>query len=163
MDKKMRLKIMAVMVAFMFSVPGLYAGNADGQGPRQEQKEEMFEKIGAELGLTAKQSEQLKVQRKEKREERKTAGKEMRAKRKELKEELDKKEVDRAKVDTIISEISELQSSKLKEHVESILSIKEILTEEQFQKLRNKMKAKHGKKGSRQKGNRQQGGGMGGF
>ena len=97
-----------------------------------------IEKISEELGLTPEQQELIKKQRAEFMEKNKDLGKRFRSKRVELKKELEKPKVDKATVDKIIADLKELTGEKLQNRVDKILSMKQILTPEQFDKLSEK-------------------------
>ena len=66
----------------------------------------------------------------------------MREKREALRAELEKYNHDPAKVSALIDEITALQKAALEKRVEGVVGIKQILTEEQFNQLQEKMKAK---------------------
>ncbi len=87
------------------------------------------------LNLTAAQTEQLTAQRKEKREAMKNLRESLKAKRRELREELYKENTDKAKIESIASELKKLNAQRIDRHVQGILQMKAMLTPEQFKKL----------------------------
>ncbi len=101
-----------------------------------------FEKLTEELGLTAEQEAKLKEERKEFMKKNKDLMRRMRSKREELKQELEKPNIDRAKVGTIINDLKNLTGEKLESRIDKIISMKSTLTPEQFEKLQAKMKQK---------------------
>jgi len=109
------------------------------EGTDHRKMEEKFDKLTEELGLTPEQETELKQQRSQFKAQKKELWGKIRAKKKELKEELEKPDVDRAKVDKIIGEIKDLTGQKLEARVNKIISMKSILTPEQFKKLKEKM------------------------
>lgn len=106
-----------------------YAGKNEKCGTK------MFDKLKEKLDLTPEQEEQIKEHRKKHREERKTARKLIRKKRKALKEELNKPDSDLNKVDEIALQIKDLMGQQIDRRIESILTMKEILTPGQFKKM----------------------------
>jgi Spy/CpxP family protein refolding chaperone len=93
--------------------------------------------ITKELNLTPEQNQQLKAQRQQTRQTARELQEKIRTKRGELREALDKKDVDRNAVNKIIADLKELQGSMLEQRVDSILKMKTILTPEQFTKLQS--------------------------
>ena len=62
----------------------------------------------------------------------------IRAKREELRDELDKEQTDPAKIEAITSELKKLEGDRVDQEVKGILGMKETLTPEQFKKLRSR-------------------------
>ena len=159
-----QILISAVVTLMVFSSGAAYAWPAYGQGQEKDGKrawekmEEKREKFIKELGLTPEQEEQIKNLRKEKKEKRGELWIKIQAQRLELKEELEKPTTDRARIDSIIAELNVLMAEKLEQRVEGILSMKETLTPEQYEKFKNKIeeckdKARHdGKEKKRGRG-----------
>jgi len=145
----MKTKIKKVLVVFVASVflvnLCLYA---EAYHPKKGdkgyyEKGGKFEKFCEELGLTKEQEAQLKTQREEFKNKNNALRKKMRVKRRKLRDELEKPDVDRARVDTIIEELNDLNREKIKNRVNKILSMKNVLTPEQFKNLQDKMEKKH--------------------
>ena len=67
----------------------------------------------------------------------------MRAKRLELKQELEKPAVDTNKINTLIADIKTLMGEQLDFRVNNILAMKQILTPEQFKKLQDMKEGKY--------------------
>ncbi|PIQ89754.1 MAG: hypothetical protein COV72_01520 [Candidatus Omnitrophica bacterium CG11_big_fil_rev_8_21_14_0_20_42_13] len=105
-------------------------------------KGEKLEQLKEELGLTPEQEAKLKADREEFKAKNIELTEKLRAKRDELKNELEKAELDTAKVYTIISDIERLTGEKLRNRVNKIISMKSTLTPEQFEKLQAKMRQK---------------------
>ncbi|MFA6218092.1 MAG: hypothetical protein WDL87_10630 [Candidatus Omnitrophota bacterium] len=99
---------------------------------------ELFEKTIKELNLTPQQQEQIAAQKKKEKE----ASGENRARMKELRDqlrvELDKPTVDKARIHLLISEMKVLAGKRIENKVEGILALKEILSSEQFKALNEK-------------------------
>ena len=91
--------------------------------------------IAQELDLTAEQKQQLKEQRYQEGHKRTETRNKIRLKELELRHELEKEEIDREGVNTIVEELKELGGLMLNQRVDSILKMKQILTPEQFERL----------------------------
>ncbi|MBL7130947.1 MAG: periplasmic heavy metal sensor [Candidatus Omnitrophica bacterium] len=133
--------VFAGVVAALFLSSAAYAQSVDNaaQGemrPRREPKQRLIE----ELGLTVEQQEQIKEQCSENKEKNKELREKIRSKRLELKQELEKQNIDKSKIDSLVAEIKILMGQQLEQRVESILSMKEILTPEQFEKFQQKVR-----------------------
>ena len=94
-----------------------------------------IEKVSDELGLAPEQKTALLEQQKQARSARETIRYQIRRKRKELKEEIEKSETDQAAIEQITQELKDLQDKLIDERVTSIMKVKEILTPEQFEKF----------------------------
>jgi len=146
MDKKLRKTLVyTVIITLIFLLPTAYAGPVfddpkfDDRGERGANREK-FEKIIQELDLSPEQQELINKQRAGHREKRRQTFQTLRTKRLELKQELEKQDVDKKKIDSLVSEIKPLLGKLLDLRVESILAMKEILTPEQFEKLQRDIK-----------------------
>lgn len=140
--------IVAVMASGLFCVALAHAnehraGTGDNSGMRHmddARKDEFFK----DLDLTGEQRDKVKAHREETKKEMKALHDQMRAKRLELKAELDKPAPDNAKVAAITSELKNLSGQMIDSRVNSILSLKAILTPEQFKKMSDRMEKKKG-------------------
>jgi len=156
MDKRTGRVAAVAVVVVAFFVSAAYAQPMDeGFGGEEKQAahhQKMFKNLAQELELTAEQQEQMKAQRTTQREQGKQIKEQLKAKRQELKAALDTDEVDQATVDSIVDEITALEGLKLQQHVNGVLTMKEILTPEQSTKLKEKMEEKKEQmRGRRQK------------
>jgi len=136
MKKKiLRAVSLAVIAVFLFG-SSLYAehGCKPGEGK--------FDKLTEELGLSPEQKTQLDAQREAFKSKNEAAWEKLKAKKEELRAELEKPTVDRAKVSAIIEDMKNLEGEKLNNRVDKILAMKSILTPEQFTKLQDKMQKK---------------------
>jgi len=116
------------------------------------------EKMVKELGLTQEQQEKLKEHKQSTMGQMKELREKVKEKRNELKVELEKKELNRSKIDSIVAELKGLNGKKIEHRVEKILFMRELLTDEQYEKFIEKAKEfekkghgwkkhkKHGKK-----------------
>jgi Spy/CpxP family protein refolding chaperone len=95
------------------------------------------------LNLTPDQQTQIKAFHDAQAEERQTSRVQMREKHMALRAELEKYNHDPAKVNALIDEIAVGQKTRMQDRVASIVAIKQILTEEQFNAMQVKMKEKY--------------------
>ncbi len=107
-----------------------------------------FDKHLKELNLTPAQKTQLDTQRSAQREAMESIHQSIETKRHELRAEMDKDATDKAKLDSIATELKNLQGQRISQEIKGILQMKEVLTPDQFKKL-NAMREnrKHGKHG----------------
>lgn len=124
-----------------------------GQGPcgngSQDKRPYGPSSLMQELGLSPEQQEQMKARREQNRENHEALKTKLETARKELKTELEKETTDRARIDALIAETKALMGAQLEQRVESILTVKEILTPEQFETFQKMHKRfeKHGRGG----------------
>ena len=140
MKKKIVMAISLTVVAVFLAANSLYAEHCP------EGKGEKFEKLTKELGLTPEQKTQLDAQREAFKAKNEGAWKKLKAKKEELRNELEKPSVDRGKINATIEDIKSLTGEKLNNRVDKILAMKSVLTPEQFAKLQNKMREKYKKR-----------------
>lgn len=151
--KKYTVKIIiAVAIAAMISMPAAYAefGRGDHEG-REGKHGKVMKKIMEDLDISPEQKVEIDKNRKEHHEKKKALREEMKVKKQQLKDELKENAPDRGKINRTIDEISDIQKKLLRQRVDGVLEMKEILTEEQFTQLHEKMentrKRHKGKKG----------------
>jgi len=128
--------------AFAFEGWGEHGHGQDGEGKFHQKREEMMKKMTADLGLTEAQQKQIEDQHASMKQRQEEIFKGIETKRNELRAELDKPELDRARIDQLTNELSALSAQKVKTRVEGILEIRTILTPEQFKALHQKMEEK---------------------
>lgn len=104
-------------------------------------REEMMDNLIKELYLTPEQQEPIKKQRSEHRKKNRELKDEVSAKRLELKQELEKQTTNKKRIDSIVAERKIFMGNQLKQRVEGILSIREILIPEQFNKFQQRRKS----------------------
>ncbi len=109
---------------------------------REKMKTRMIE-VFKQLDLSPEQEKQLKVHRNKHREQEKNFHESIRSKSEEMKIELQKQEMNMAKIDKINSELKSIKSKKSDHRLESILEVREILTAEQFVKFMDLKKEFH--------------------
>ncbi|MCA9408098.1 MAG: periplasmic heavy metal sensor [Candidatus Omnitrophica bacterium] len=101
----------------------------------RERMEKRIAEVHKELGLNSDQEKKLEARRKEHREKMKVLYENIKVKKKDLGEELQKAEMDENRVRTIHEELKELKAEKEDYRLEGILEVREILTPEQFSKF----------------------------
>ncbi|MFH1379136.1 MAG: Spy/CpxP family protein refolding chaperone [bacterium] len=143
--------VLAGVLAVMLAGGNFCAWSFDGHngpyGGNERKKDGMREKFIKKLDLSPEQQEQMKKQREAHRAQRKEINRKMKDLQDQLKTELNKEQVNSARVDGIASEMKGLQSSLVDQRIEAVLSMKNILTPEQYKKMQElKEKKKQGKK-----------------
>ena len=161
MTRSSRMMAAAAMIlaATLCSAQG-YAQDAKPGHDREAMKEAFYK----DLNATPEQREALKAHRQENKAAMQAVHEQMKAKRDELRAEIGKPTVDMAKVESIKSDLKALDARLVDQRVDSILSLKKILTPEQFQKMHDKMEQRKGMRGGERmgKGNGKHHGGPGG-
>ncbi|MBU4313138.1 MAG: Spy/CpxP family protein refolding chaperone [Candidatus Omnitrophica bacterium] len=141
--------ISAVVTLVVFSGVAAYAWPAycSGQEKGEEYAGKKTDNLTKELGLTPEQEEKIKALKTEQREAKKQLMDKIQSKKAELKEELEKATTNRARINSIVKELSALMEYKLEQRVESVLSMREVLTPEQYEKFKEEKEHFKGKKG----------------
>ncbi len=140
--------------AYSLSIIGimLLASNAYSQPEERFSKghEVMREKIEArmleafkQLDLSFEQETQLKAHRNKHKEQEKKTYESIRDKREEMKIELQRQEINMAKINKINSELKSIKSKNADYKLEGMLEVRSILTAEQFAKFMELKKALH--------------------
>ncbi|MBN1354073.1 MAG: periplasmic heavy metal sensor [Candidatus Omnitrophica bacterium] len=146
MKKGFKKGLLLFVIATFLTASSAYAYH-DGCEYQKHEKCDKFERLSDELGLTDEQKTRLDKQKEVFKEKNIAFMDKIYAKNKELKAELEKPEIDRESVNNIIDDIQKLTGEKLRNRVDNILAMKNILTQEQFEKLQQKMeKKRHGHK-----------------
>ena len=102
--------------------------------------EEAFDRIVNELNLNPGQQDQIAKQKSSQKDESQKIKAQLKEKREELRSELDKESSDKVRIDAIISDMKELIAQRIQQRVESILTLKKVLSPEQFKALNEKTK-----------------------
>ncbi|MBP9853763.1 MAG: periplasmic heavy metal sensor [Candidatus Omnitrophica bacterium] len=163
LKRKQCMCLMLIGAIFLTVSPMVFAENtADGNEDVSQERHEKFKakmeerinKMHEELGLSEEQKKELNSHREQQSKDREEFFNQMRAKRKELAQELQKPELNMERVNAIHSEIKDMMNKKADQKLAHILNVRKVLTPEQFSKfmgLMEKHKNHWGKKG---KGNR---------
>jgi Spy/CpxP family protein refolding chaperone len=141
--------IAVIILTFAVGTTSAYDNGGDDQacGPRRgggfEGRGDMMQEMMEGLNLTPDQQAKIKAFHDAQAEKRQAAVVQMREKHMALRTELEKYNHDTAKVNALVDEIAVDQKAGLQDRVASIVAIKQILTEEQFNAMQVKMKEKH--------------------
>lgn len=125
--------------------------------PAQHGREKMMNDMDDKLGLTADQRTKMKTLRDEMRAKQESLREQVKEKRGALRQELDSTNPDRNKANALVNEITSIETQLAQNHVDQVFKVREILTPEQFQRMREfheKNKGKHKGMGDRMKGER---------
>lgn len=173
-------KLFAVLFAsvFVLSASGVSAAQGKGKndaGCCPDGKYDKFEKRGKkdfdrmakELNLTEAQKKQLDEHKAKHKTQMKDMMTQTMEKNEALRQELQKTDTDKAKVESLKSDLKGLHSKRIDSMTDSVSEMKQILTPEQFQKMNDNMQKRHEKmkksmKKMHKKGNPGGGMGMGG-
>lgn len=149
-NKKSVLIGMAVLACFALLTPRVFS---EPEGEDQEENaqcgpgERMQAKCGElykELGLSGEQKKMLDENKAKNKDAMKETFSQMKEKRELMKEELQKEEINTAKVTEINNELKALQSKMQDAKLSSILEVRQILTPEQFKKFSEKVDKRKG-------------------
>ena len=115
----------------------------------RDQKSGVF----GDFDLTAEQQDKLRVQQQTFRQTVANIQEELNAQRQQLRGELQRRDSDRKRIDKLTGKINALQAEILEQKVNSVLRVKEIMTDEQLLKLEQYRQAqeKSGESGSSSK------------
>jgi Spy/CpxP family protein refolding chaperone len=130
---------MVAVLASCASVSNAQPAAGNPRGPETGRGEDLDNLING-LNLTPQQQAQIKKQRNEHFEKSRGVSDELRQKRLKLKQELEKETPARQAINTLVADINALTARKLEDRVDSILSIKEVLTPQQYKALQEKIK-----------------------
>lgn len=149
MDKKYLKEVLMVAV-FMCLAVGSGHANEEGQGQFKEKMkqkwEEKMDKIHQELGLTPEQKAKLKAHREGYRSQKKATFEQIKNKKEQITQELQRVNVDEQKIRQLHAELKALKSTAEDARLEGILEVRKILTADQFVKF-HELKEKHKKSG----------------
>jgi len=143
----MKIKYTVIVLLFLLapvlnlaggSLAHAFSDEGDRYSEFREEKRKMMDKIIGELDLSKEQVAAIEEHRKTHRDKKDVLYNEMRQKKKELRKVLHADEIDLQKADDLIDTIVSLKKKQMKSRVKAILSLKEILTPEQLQELRDK-------------------------
>jgi Spy/CpxP family protein refolding chaperone len=143
MKVKLSIAVSVLVFAGVCFLGNLYAQPA---GIRQINRQEIkrgskqgFERMAEDLGLTPGQRERLQENRDRHRQERENISQLLKEKKLFLREELQKQELDKTKINQIHKELKVLLSEKEDLRLNSILDTREVLTPEQFKIMKERM------------------------
>jgi periplasmic protein CpxP/Spy len=152
MDRRNIIVITAVAV-LLLAAPAVYAEGDWGKGigggdfRKEHGWKEKKAEIYSQLGLTDQQKQELEANKAQNKEQRKAFFEKMRAKRKELNQELMKPTLDMPKIEAIQTELKSMQAQMIDDRLNSTLSVRKILSPEQFAKFITLMEERKGQWG----------------
>ena len=132
---------LASMVSLALITPAF--AELNGQDTETQHKHAEKQDFMQKLNLSPEQKSQITKQQDMNKEKENELRDKMHAKRLELKQELEKSEVDTNKINAIVTDIKTLMGGQLDLRVNSILAMKQILTPEQFKKLQDMKEGKY--------------------
>jgi Spy/CpxP family protein refolding chaperone len=135
------------IIGVMLLASNVYSQPTEWQSPGHEEMREKVKvrmlEVFKQLDLSPEQEKQLKAHRNKLKEQGKDIHESVRAKREEMKIELQKQELNMAKINKINSELKNIKSKKADYKLEGILEVRNILTTEQFIKFMELKKEFH--------------------
>jgi len=126
-----KLKVL-IFLSVLFAISPLYAQTGQEREKDIKRYREIFYK---ELGLSPEQQQRMEENRKNQREEKQRVFEAIKEKRAQLQKRLKEPDISIEKVQPLVNEIKSLQGQLIDFRIKGILSAKETLTEEQFEKL----------------------------
>ena len=136
MKNLLKYLIVTVCVISLFAVQNYsYAFPGGEEGQWSKKWEEKIAEIHKQLGITPQQQERLKAHREQFRSQTKALFQQIKGKKDEISQELQKSNFDINKVRQIHTELKSLQGQMEDNRLEGILEVRKILTPEQFTKF----------------------------
>lgn len=132
-----------VITVFMLSLGLPLAAYGQEKGKSHD---EAFDRIVNELNLSPSQKDEIAKERSSRKAESENIRAELKQKRNELSEELEKESSDKSRISAIISEMKELTARRMEQRVESILALKKVLTPSQYKALNEKTRGLRGRR-----------------
>jgi Spy/CpxP family protein refolding chaperone len=127
------------IIGIMLLTSNLYAqtpgDHSTGRETMREKMKARMLEVFKQLNLNHEQEKQLKVQRNKHREQTEEIRKSLKTKREEIRNELQKQELNMEKINKTHSELKDLRSKTADLRLEGILEVRKILTTEQFKKF----------------------------
>ncbi len=149
---RVKAVVFLIIVMLALSSPVVYAVHNDAacqqeksvKGKMEAGRQELYK----DLNLTDEQKKLLEANKAKHREEMKALAGQMKEKKAEVRQELQKDQLDMAKITQLNNELKALQAQMLDHRLESTLEVRKILTPEQFKKFISKIEdwPKHFKK-----------------
>lgn len=143
--KRTRLRLISVLavtgIATVLFCATVFAEPPQGEETKNHRKA-LKEELAKELGLTEEQQAQLSETRKANQAVVKGLLESLKTARTALREELGKYDSDAAKVQSLATEVKNIEAKMIDQRIASVSKIKEILTAEQFGKMQEKAKNK---------------------
>lgn len=135
--------VIMVMAAMALSTTGVYA--MGGWGGKKDM-EAHFKKMAEQLKLTPEQKAQLDKQRDELMVRTKALREKIKTMRMSLRQELDKPISDKARIDSLVTDLKGAIGEQIQVKIDGVLALKQVLTPEQFARM-NALRSEHMRKG----------------
>lgn len=141
MSKLGKVLFGSLSAVLLIALPLAQAQNAPGpdSSVQEDHHGERIQGVFSQLNLTDDQKRQLEVNKQQQRARMQIARQTMKISREELQEELMKPDLDMTKINAVHSRIKSLLSRMEDDRLSSILTVRAILTPEQFLKFINLM------------------------
>ena len=124
------------IIVLVLSLTACAQAAADTAGvPSEHKHHEGKEDFIKTLNLTKEQQDKLEKQHEADTQSSKELKDKLKTKRAELQQELQKPEIDKNKIKTIIGEINALMAEQFTRRIDDLISMKQILTPDQFKKM----------------------------
>jgi len=144
--------VLSALLSVIFVLPafanpwGARDFGRDKEGPQLRNKHEWMIK---QLGLTEEQQKQIREHHREQSEQQQALREQTKAKHRELAEELQKTDINESRVGQLAAELTTLAGQRIDARIQGILTMKNILTPEQFAQFQEKVKEFRNKHKSR--------------
>ena len=140
-----RILAVVIVTVMALSTAVIYAEDMGDTTQDMTKREAHYKKMTEDLKLTPQQKTALDKDREEFAAKSKDLKEKIRAARASLKEELDKPKADVARVNSLTADIKNMVGQQIQNRVDKVMTMKQILTPEQFSKMKDSMKhRKHG-------------------
>lgn len=143
-----RTGVLCFCVLSCLTVQGAFAqGRGDASGRSGD-----MDSLMQQIGVTPEQQKQLEDQRKEHMQEYQAIRNEVQEKERELRSALKDPDVDPAEIQRLKRELLQLQEKNINQKIEGTMRMREVLTEDQFNTLTDKIDARRkNRKGGRRR------------
>jgi Spy/CpxP family protein refolding chaperone len=131
----MKILSNVIGVILVVTVVNFYPSACYAQPAAEEIEQQINQTLQDKLGLTEAQLEQIQAEQEEQIQKRRDLSRQEALKRDALRLELEKADSDPRKVDALVNELNAVREQVIKLRVESVKSLKSILSEEQYQKV----------------------------
>ena len=145
---KFKIGMLLMIAALLVSVPAIARADSYDKGQQNKNSktgnmESKRQELFKDLNLTAEQKKMLEENKKARKEEMKALFSQIKEKRDAIRNELQKTELNIGKITQINNELKILDAQMLDHRLDGILSVRKILSPEQFKKFMEKMGQRH--------------------
>lgn len=136
---KFRMTAIAAIIVLGFSGSAFATATKHDWHSRYKAKQEIVQQVISELDLTDEQTVRLEHERNRTFEEKRMLMEQIRQKKNALKEAIAKPRIDHEQVNGLIDEITGLKKVKLRNWVDSLLIVRGILTQQQYETFQTRL------------------------